>query len=648
MSLVQAYDVSIAFGDRTILDSVTLNIDPGARIALTGDNGSGKSTLLKILAGIITPDTGRVTLSRNSRVAYLPQSVTSIDSPTLLDEAEKAYSRIEPLKREKEEIERQLAYRGKTDEEVSLLLERRHELEETILESGYYLREVQIEKVFSGLGFKAGDLSADPATFSGGWRMRIALARTLLEQPDLLLLDEPTNYLDIEAREWLESFLADYRGAVVLVSHDRYFLDVTVNRIAELFLGSVSIYHGNYTTYEKQRTAELADLTTAYNRQVKEIQKIEDFIERFRYNASKARLVQSRIRYLEKLDRIRIPETLKHIRFTFPKAPDSGKRVLSARDISKAYGEKQVITGLDLELSRGDRLVLAGMNGAGKSTLMRIIAGTDTDYRGSLEYGTGVITGYFSQTSADELSGGSTPLAEVQGISRHLTDQEIRNLLGAFLFRGDDIYKRLDVLSGGEKSRLALMKLLLSPANLLLLDEPTSHLDMTSKQVLLEALKDFEGTLVFVAHDREFVESLATRVLDLEGPRPVYYYGGYDYFLYRKQKEAAPAEEKPGGRAGEIPEGKKDRRKEKDAKRTLRRLERREEELMESIADLEREHGEIESAMALPENYTDGNTIRDLKESLERNARERERLHAEWERIDDELALLREEADSPF
>lgn len=640
MSLIHASGISIAFGDRDILKSVNFTIDRGSRIALTGGNGSGKSTFLKILAGTMKPDSGTIVRAKDVRVSYLPQSGARIEAPTILDEAERAYDWIRPMEEEKEQLEGHLGGLNKDDQETAAALERRHELEERIIESGYYGRRAEIERVFTGLGFRREDLDADPAIFSGGRRMRISLGRVLLEAPEVLLLDEPTNYLDIEAREWLEAFLAGYPGGVVLVSHDRYFLDVTMNRVAEVFLGSIVTYQGNYTVYEKRRAAEMEELTAAYYRQEREIQKIEDFIERFRYNASKAALVQSRIRSLEKIERIQIPETLKKIHFTFPKAPDSGKRVLSLGGLEKHYGSTRVFNNLDLELSRGDKLALTGMNGAGKSTLMRILAGKDIAFGGTLEYGAGVQAGYFSQDSADLLSGTETVLAEVAAVARHQTDQEIRNLLGAFLFRGDDIYKSVDILSGGEKSRLALMKILLSPANLLLLDEPTSHLDMVSKDVLLRALLEFEGTLVFVAHDRSFMESLATRVLDMESEQPVYYYGGYDYYLYRKNHEEPSLETTGPVVKAAPPEGKRDRQKEKDQKRVIRRLTRREEELMDHIALLEEDHRRLEADMARPDNYTDGERVRELKKNLAANRREQETLHREWERIDAELAEL--------
>ncbi len=640
MSLVQAANISIAFGDRVILKEVSFNIDKQSRIALTGGNGSGKSTFLKILAGLIQPDSGQVLTAKGTRISYLPQNGALISSNTLLEEAEQAYNWIIPLQEEKTEIERKLGKAGEPGKNTESLIDRRHELEEKILNSGYYDRKRDIEKVLTGLGFNHNDLEADPATFSGGRRMRISLARVLLEQPDVLLLDEPTNFLDLEAREWLETFISHYPGGVVLVSHDRYFLDTTMSCIAELFLGSISLYRGNYTAYEKRRTAELEELTTAYYRQIKEIRKIENFIERFRYNASKAQLVQSRIGYLEKLERLEIPETLKKIHFSFPRAPDSGKNVLSIRCLEKRYGDNTVFKNLTLDISRGETLALVGMNGAGKSTLIRIIAQVDTEFKGEIEYGTGVKIGYFSQESADMLSGTNTVIDEIEGVSRYHTDQEIRNLLGAFLFRDEDIYKSINVLSGGEKSRLALMKLLLSPVNLLLLDEPTSHLDMTSKDILLDALTAFEGTIIFVAHDRGFVEALADRVLDLEGEEPTYYYGGYDYYLYRKQQNSQsggndlPRTEKSSS------EGKIKRQREKDIKKTVRKLKSKEEKILERIAILEEEYKTYEKKLALPENYTDGERVKELKDTLAENRKHRDILHTEWEHVDSELARI--------
>ncbi|MBN2051357.1 MAG: ABC-F family ATP-binding cassette domain-containing protein [Spirochaetales bacterium] len=649
MSLVQVHNVSLAFGERRILDAVSCNIDEGARIALSGDNGSGKSTFLKIIAGILQPDEGRILTAKHLRVSYLPQSTAIMQSTTVMEEVDRAYDWIRPLEREKTELEHSLADPTLRAEEAARRVERRHDLEEKLLQSGYYYRESQVSKVLTGLGFREKDFHTRLEQLSGGWKMRVSLAKVLLEHPDLLLLDEPTNYLDLEARGWLESFLSDYSGAVILVSHDRYFLDVTVNRIAEIFLGSLKIYHGNYSTYQKQRTAELAELTEAYHRQVKEIQKIEDFISRFRYNASKASLVQSRIRFLEKLERLEIPDNLKRIQVKFPPAPPSGNRVLLVENLNKCYGEIRVIKNLNLELTRGDRLALVGMNGAGKSTLMRILAGLDTDRTGNLILGTGVRMGYYSQDSADVLTGSSTVLEEAETLSTHMTDQELRNLLGAFLFRGEDIHKSLQVLSGGEKSRLALLKLLLSPVNLLLLDEPTNHLDMRSKEVLLNALKQYDGTLVFVAHDRSFIEELSGRVLDLEGDEPVYYFGGYDYYLYRKGQETSSQKDENSSKPEITAAGKQDRLAEKDRKRLIRKLRRREEEIMEQLAALEEEYTRLEGDLALPENYTDGERVKKLKEALTVNRKSQEALHGEWETVDGELADLgASEEEIPF
>lgn len=656
MAFVQAHNVSLAFGDRDILKDVTISVASGDRIALTGANGSGKTTLMKILAGLAAPDSGEIVVSRDANISYLPQSGIVHEGSTLFEEAERAFEPFRELQLTLETLGKELAGHTESTPETEKLLNRHHELQERLQESGFYSRRERIEQVLSGLGFSREDLSRTTEEFSGGWQMRIALAKVLLEYPEIMLLDEPTNYLDLETTEWLRGFLSSYRGGVLIVSHDRFFLDATVRQVAELFTGRLKLYRGSFTEYQTVRSRELDALRAQYERQQEEITRIEDFIRRFRVNASKAQLVQSRIKQLEKMERIELPETMKRIHFSFPPPPHSGKKALSLRGLGKAYGNRVVFTDLGLELERGEKLVIVGKNGAGKSSLMRIIAGEDGSFTGELRYGTDIRVGYFSQDQADSLSHDATVIEEIESAAPTSLYPQLRNLLGAFLFRGDDIYKPIAVLSGGEKSRLSLLKLLLTPVNLLVLDEPTNHLDMHSKDVLLDALSAYEGTVIFVSHDRYFIESLATKVLSLEETGPRLYYGTYAYYLWKRDRIGEiDADETPTG-SGKAVDGRtaseeepvlseaaRTREEQKRLKAELRRLEREEDQLMDRLEELELERQRLEHALGNPENYTSGEKMRELRGLIEENAAEQNRVSGRWESIEPELSRLRTE-----
>ena len=558
MAFVQFSRVSLAFGDRDILDEVSLNLNSGSRSALAGANGAGKSTLMKVIAGKISPDSGDRAVQKGCRISYLPQSGIVHRGKTLREEAETAFGSIIQLIERTEELGRELEKTSGDTNRTRSLLEEHHFLLNEIENSGYYRREAVISQVLSGLGFSGQDLERETGEFSGGWQMRIALAKVLLENPDIMLLDEPTNYLDIEARNWLESWLHSFTGGCLLVSHDRYFLDVTVDEVYELFQGDLKRYVGNYTAYEKIRASELESLVKRYEAQQEEIAKTEALIRRFRYKATKAAFAQELIKRLDKIERIEIPENLKKISINFPTPPHSGRVALTLEGIGKHYGQRQIISGLDLALDAGERLLVAGPNGAGKTTLLRIISGGDTDYEGTVKYGAGIAPGYFSQDAAENLSGSQTVEQYIEAEAPTHLIPRVRDMLGAFLFRGDDVFKPLSVLSGGEKSRLALLRMLLKPMNLLILDEPTNHLDLQSKDILLDCLKAFAGTVIFVSHDRGFMEALSTKTLELSignlllAGKPLamnisdpqirrhrLFYGNYAYYLERMEKEAA-------------------------------------------------------------------------------------------------------------
>ncbi|MFA7642545.1 MAG: ABC-F family ATP-binding cassette domain-containing protein, partial [Sphaerochaetaceae bacterium] len=500
MGTLQVQNIHLAYGDRDLLKDVSFTLSDQSRAALAGGNGSGKSTLLRIISGEIACDSGSTAKSRNLRISYLPQSDIVHEGNSVFQEVEKGFRRFDAILARQRAIENQLA-RLQADRNAEPLLHELHELQETVLHSAYYRRDAVITLVLKGLGFSKDDARRSCDQFSGGWQMRIALAKVLVEDPDVMLLDEPTNYLDIEARIWLRNYLRQYRGSVMIVSHDQDFLDETVNEVYELFNGRLSRYSGNYTSYLSQRELELAQLEKAYKNQAKEIERTEQFIERFRYKATKAKQVQSREKLLGKVEIIEIPQHLRKLSFSFPDPPHSGNDVLTVRNLAKSYGPLEIFKDLNFIINKGDRLAVTGRNGAGKSTLLRMLARIDSAYAGIIEYGAGVRIGYFAQDTEHTLDPNLSILEEVETIADTSDIPRLRSLLGSFLFSDDDVDKKVAVLSGGEKSRLALLKILLHPVNLLILDEPTNHLDINAKQVLLEALRQYKGTVVFVSHD---------------------------------------------------------------------------------------------------------------------------------------------------
>ena len=648
MAFVQLNNISLSFGERQLLNGVNLNIASGSRTALSGGNGSGKSTLMKIIAGLVSADGGEIIRDRESRTVYLPQSGISLSGRKLIEDAETAYDYILPVIKQKEMIEHRLSETDENTAGTESMIEELHILQEKITASGYYSRREQAAVILKGLGFSDSDLQRLTDEFSGGWQMRIALARVLLSEPDIMLLDEPTNYLDLEARNWLEGYLNSFAGGFIIVSHDRFFLDSTVNEVVELFNGRLKTYKGNYSFYEKKREQELQQLIKDYNRQQEEIAKTEEFINRFRYQATKAKQVQSRIKQLEKMERIELPESMKHIHFRFPDPPHSGRQVLKLENLFKAYGQLKVISGLDLQLEAGDKLVIAGRNGAGKSTLMRIIAGLDSDYTGSVVYGSGVAPGYFSQDVDSVVNPGNTVLGEMEEYAPTSLIPDLRSMLGAFLFRGDDIYKPTSVLSGGEKNRLALLKILLHPSNLLILDEPTNHLDLQSKDVLLEALQKYSGTLVFVSHDRYFIEKLATRVLELEDGKARQFPGDYAYYLWKKQQEEGGSPEQaaqPGmdavqPAAEDRNEGRQSHQDAKKIKNRLRSLEREEEDLLEQLDGLDADIARLNNELQKPEIYSSAAEAGKVQEKIAGKEAEHEKLLARWEELEQEKKSL--------
>ena len=649
MAFVQFSQVSLAFGDRDILKKVSVNLAKGSKAALTGANGTGKSTLIKVMAGLIQPDEGTRSASKDARIAYLPQSGLTHHGCSLREEADKAFSFGYELMAELDKIGDELK---SGDGNQNALLERHDKILNELEDSGWNRRNVMAEQVLTGLGFSHDDLDRACEEFSGGWQMRIALAKALMVNPDILLLDEPTNYLDIDARGWLENFLNNFKGGFLLVSHDRYFLDHTINEVYELFNGELHRYPGNFTHYEKVREVELETLIKEYEKQQEEIQHLQEFIDRFRYKATKAIQAQERQKMLDKIleHEIVIPESLKKIHFKFPPAPHSGRLVATLSGITKSYdGKRNVLENLDLVVENGDRLVVAGHNGAGKSTLLRIIAGVDKNFQGEVKFGTGVSVGYFSQDNAETLKGSATILETIENEAPLELVPKVRDMLGAFLFRGDDVFKSLDVLSGGEKARVALLKLLLRPVNLLILDEPTNHLDMHSKDVLLEALKDFGGTVLFVSHDRGFIEDLSTRVLELKPGSHRIFPGDYKYYMQRLEDEAngivtngdssfaANENENLTEDSDSKSQAKLNWEERKKFEAEKRKAEKAVKTLEDEILKTENEIKDEENKMANPDVYSNGEKAKAVQKKIEELSAKLDDLNEKWMEAADAL-----------
>jgi ATP-binding cassette, subfamily F, member 3 len=533
--MIQLSNLTKSYGDRVLLYHVTWQITDRERAGLCGPNGAGKTTLLRMMAGLEEPDAGAILKPATLTVGYLPQDGLAHAGRTLFEEASSAFADLLAVKSEMHALEDRLGDQSIPEPEHDAMLHRYSDLQDRFRLNDGYSIELKTGTVLQGLGFKTSDFDKPTETFSGGWQMRIALAKLLLGQPNLLLLDEPTNHLDLEARNWLEEYLNAYPHAVILVSHDRFFLDSVVTRIADLTLRTLTDYAGNYSHYLEEHQARIDAMRKAKHEQDEEVSRIKIFIDRFRYQATKAAQVQSRIKLLEKVVPIEVPPERKKIHFDFPTCAKSGRTVFELKHARKAYGDLTVLGDVTLHVERGDRIALVGPNGVGKSTLMRLLSAEETPDRGERVVGHNVVMQYFAQDEATRID----PLPTVyetlaSGSPLHMVPM-IRNILGGFLFTGDDVYKRVRVLSGGERTRLAVARMLLRPSNTLLLDEPTNHLDLDSKEVLLDALVDYGGTLIFVSHDRYFVERLATKIIEVGNGGAVVYPGTYQEFLWHKE-----------------------------------------------------------------------------------------------------------------
>ncbi len=546
--MIQLSGAGKRFGHKLLFENTDWLITPRDRVGLVGANGTGKSTLMKVLAGLDTLDYGSLIVAKGTTAGYLPQDGLSLSGRTVFAECMDVFTELHAMERELETLTHQIAELDHTSPEYANVADRYHSLEHEFQTHGGYSIEADVGRVLMGLGFRKEDWERQTDEFSGGWQMRLALAKLLLQKPNLLLLDEPTNHLDLEARNWLEEYLHNYPHAFVLISHDRYFLDVTVNKIAEIWNKRFWFYTGNYDKFLTQKTQRNEQLQAAYRNQRDRIEQLEVFINRFRYQATKAKQVQSRIKELEKIERIEVPPEEKTIHFSFPQPRPSGRIVAEFEGVAKTYvkaggGEKEVFRDVNFMIEKGDRIALVGINGAGKSTLIKLLAGAESPTEGEFRLGHNVEADYFAQDQYKELDPEARMIDDLGAASPRSTQTELRSLLGCFLFSEDDVFKKIGVLSGGERGRYALLRLLLHPANFLLLDEPTNHLDLRAKDVLLEALMEYTGTVVFVSHDRYFIDKLATRVFEIGDGKVEVYPGNYEDYLWRKQGGSAKQEE---------------------------------------------------------------------------------------------------------
>ncbi len=613
--------LSVAFGGNTLFDNITYVINKKDRIALVGKNGAGKSTMLKIIAGLQAPTSGNVNMPKDLTVGYLPQQMNLSDTRTVMEEAEQAFSHIFELQSRIERMNTELSERTDYESEYyQELIERVSNANEQLALIGASNYQAEIEKTLIGLGFTREDFGRDTSEFSGGWRMRIELAKLLLQRPDVLLLDEPTNHLDIESIQWLESFLSTRANAVVLVSHDRAFIDNVTTRTIEISLGRIYDYQVNYSRYVVLRQERLEQQMRAYENQQKQIQDTEAFIERFRYKATKSVQVQSRIKQLAKLERVEVDEVdTSRLNLKFPPAPRSGDYPIIAEGVGKNYGSHVVFSNATFTIKRGEKVAFVGKNGEGKSTLVKCIMG-EIPYTGTLKIGHNVKIGYFAQNQASLLDESITVFDTIDRVAVGDIRTKIRDILGAFMFGGEASDKKVKVLSGGEKTRLAMIRLLLEPVNLLILDEPTNHLDMRTKDVLKQAIRDFNGTVILVSHDREFLDGLVSKVYEFGGGQVREHLGGiYDFLESRKlaslreleQRATVSKTEKDGNisKDSASPAQSEDSKlsygEQKEFARRLRKAEKAVADIESEIAGLEKRIAEVEEKLATPDGAAD-------------------------------------------
>ena len=636
--MIQLTGAGKRYGPKILFDHVDWLVTSNERAGIVGANGTGKSSLLKVLAGIEGLDSGTLATQKGVTLGYLPQEGLSLSGRTVFAECMTVFAELRALEAEQEDLAQRMADLDPASGEYTQVADRFHHVDSEFRARDGYAIEAQVGSVLSGLGFPQRDWKRRTEEFSGGWQMRIALAKLLLEKPNLLLLDEPTNHLDLEARNWLEEYLSSYPNAFVLVSHDRYFLDVTVRKIAEFWNKGLHFYNGGYTRYEQQKSERRAQLQAAYANQQDKIHQLETFINRFRYQATKAKQVQSRIKELEKIERIEIPPEEKSIHFKFPQPKPSGRVVAEFKEVSKSYGDQAVFSGVDFLIERGDRVALVGVNGAGKSTLIKILAGTEPVSGGAYTLGHNAQPDYFAQDQYKELDAEAKMIDDISTVAPRATQTELRNLLGCFLFSEDDVFKTIGVLSGGERNRYALARMLMMPSNFLLLDEPTNHLDMRAKDVLLTALEEYSGTVVFVSHDRYFIDKLATRIFEVEDGRVYVFPGNYEDYLWRKSgasERATPTESPapapaPPPAVTPAPAPAQASRPARLNPIKLRRMRERQGEIEEEVTKLEAEIADYEAALG---NFVSAEDTRRLADLLDARRQDLSALLGEWEEV---------------
>ena len=641
--MISVNNVSVIFGGFYLLDAVSFLINKKDRIGLTGRNGAGKSTTLKMLAGVQAPSEGTISMASDVKIGYLPQTKVYTDGNTVREEAKKAFADLFALRDEVERLNMELAEREDYESDAYLkLLDKIHDKTELLSIRGEGNVDKEVEVILKGLGFKPEDLERNCEEFSGGWRMRIELAKILLARPDIFLLDEPTNHLDIESITWLESFLQSYPGAVVLVSHDRAFLDNVTNRTIEISLGKIYDYKVPYSRFEELRKERVEQQMRAWQNQQKQIKDTEEFIERFRYKATKSVQVQSRIKQLEKIERIEVEEEdAARIAVRFQPAVRSGEMVVAGRALTKAYGSHLVLENIDLDIKRGEKVAFVGKNGEGKSTLVKMIM-NEIPYEGEVKIGHNVNIGYFAQNQADLLDSELTVLDTVDRVAEGEIRKKIRDILGAFLFSGEEVDKKVKVLSGGERTRLAMVRLLLEPYNLLILDEPTNHLDMRTKDILKEALRKFEGTVIVVSHDRDFLNGLADKVYEFANRGLKEYLGGVTDFLeakkiacFREYEQLHKPEAKQQTAMNPVVENKLSFEERKQLNREIKKAEQRVERAENAVAELEAEIADMERKMA------DGETGEELLKRYGEVQKRLEEAMEEWEKATEELERIK-------
>ena len=650
-------DLNLQYGSKHIFRNVAAQIHTGDRVGLAGVNGAGKSTLLRIMCGEQDVDPGIVSRASWFSVAYLPQEVTiDLDGRSLFDEAQSAFDDVLAQQEQLDRVSEELALLDPDSPEIDGLLALQGDLQHALEGCDVFRIRPQIERVLFGLGFSAGDLDRPVGNFSGGWIMRLLLAKLLLKKPSLLLLDEPTNHLDLDSLTWLEDFLLQYQGAMVIISHDRAFLDRVTAITWELSLGRLTVFRGNYSHYLVEKAQRLEMERAAYDNQQAQIRQSERFITRFRAKSTKSKQVQSRVKQLEKLDRIELSETERSIHFNFPPAAPSGRDVLTLEDVRKSFAGRTVFDGVSLNLQRGDKLAVVGVNGAGKTTLLKILAGLETA-EGTVRPGHNVILSYFGQHQAQELAGDQSILDTVYHTAVDMTITQVRSLLGAFLFTGDEVEKQVRVLSGGEKSRVALARMLVRPANLMLLDEPTNHLDMSSQEILQEALAQYEGTIIVVSHNRFFVNSFVNKVLEIRNGRATIHEGNIDDYLEWRRREETRASEtatqsSSATRAVAAGDENSADRKVQRRQRALERQElnkkigpwrRKSEEAEQEIDRHERRKAELEALMAEPDLYSDQERWSATSREYGQVERHLERAFQRWEEAQAAIEAIEKE-----